>query len=61
MDIWFALVEIRALKGNDSLEGALGAFVNVAYKATSVNDLIERIKLSFKENNFEVYEIDVWI
>lgn len=58
MEIWLALVEIRALKNNDALKGAYGAFVNVAYKAVSREDLICKIKASFGENDFEVYEID---
>ena len=58
INIWFALVEIRASKDNNALEGAFGAFVNVAYRAVSIEDLLSKIKLSFKENDFEVYKVN---
>lgn len=58
MDIWFGLVGIKALKGNNILEGVLGAYTNVACRATSKEDFISKINHWFKEKDFEVFEID---
>ena len=56
--IWTAIVEVIAINDNDILEGAIGAFTNVAYFAKSKEDLIIKIEQSFNENNFEVLEVD---
>lgn len=58
MNIWFAIVQIKPLKNNKRLKGADGAYVNVAYAAESQDDFIDKINLSFKENDFKVIEID---
>ena len=56
--IWTAIVGVRAINDNDKLEGAIGAFTNVAYFAKSEDNLIIKIEQSFNENNFEVLEVD---
>lgn len=58
MNIWFALVEVRELPGFDLLDGALGAFVNVAYRAVSEKDLIVKLQDSFLEEGFTIFEVD---
>ena len=57
-DIWFGLVEIKPINENTNLGGALGAYVNVAYKANSENEFIEKIRWSFYENDYDVLKID---
>ena len=57
-DIWFGLVEVQPLKNNFDLQDASGAFVNVAYKATSKKHFVELIIETFKEYNFNVVEIE---
>jgi len=58
MNIWFALVEIKPIGNNTILNSAYGAFVNVAYKALSIEEFEFSVKATFKESDFQVIEID---
>jgi len=58
MKIWFALVEIKPLYNNTILKDVSGAFLNVAYKAETKDELIIQINKTFKENKFMICEID---
>ena len=56
--IWLGIVEVKAINNNEDLGGAAGAFVNVAYIASSHNDFIQNVNESFQANDFEVIEIE---
>jgi hypothetical protein len=56
-DIWFSLVEIKPNTKNTILGEAKGGFVNVAYKANSKEELIQKLKETFLENNFFVINV----
>lgn len=58
MKVWFALVEIKPLNNNTILKDVSGAFLNVAYKASTKDEFIIQIENSFKKNDFMVCEID---
>jgi len=57
-NIWHAIVQVRAINDNNDLKGAKGAYVNVAYKASSKKEFIKTLKESFTKYDFEVLEID---
>lgn len=58
VQVWFAIIEVKAINENLSLDEAVGAYVNVAYLAYNENDFIERIQKTFSEKDFTVVEID---
>ncbi|WP_062053194.1 hypothetical protein [Aquimarina longa] len=55
---WLALVQVKPANDNDTLNGALGAFVNVAYRAWDINNLEDLISSTFKEQDYEVLNIE---
>lgn len=57
-NIWFGLVEIEPIGENTIIEKGLKAFVNVAYKANSKKDFLEKIRCSFFENDYRVIDVD---
>jgi hypothetical protein len=56
--IWYAMVQVIPINGNNQLDSAKGAFVNVAYKAGSKQEFLGLIKDTFLRQNFMVKEID---
>ncbi len=54
MMAWIGLCEVRPLPGNDSLEGAIGAFVNVVALGESEEDFKRCVLSTMKEYDFEV-------
>lgn len=57
-NVWLALVEVETINNNIDLGDASGAFVNVAYRASSKEEFISSIVNSFNEYDFNVLEID---
>lgn len=57
-DVWLAIIEVEPINDNMDLGEAKGAFVNVAYKASSKKAFIKAVKESFAEYDFKVLEID---
>lgn len=57
-NIWFGLIEVKAVNGNSDLQGASGAFVNVAYKAIDENDFVKKVHETFNEYDFEIAVIE---
>jgi hypothetical protein len=58
LPIWFARVEVRPLPGNDLLQGAAGAFVNLLGRACCMEDLEKAVRQHFHEHNFEVVKVE---
>lgn len=56
--IWYALVEVEAIDNNKTLDGAKGAYVNVAYRASSKKELIESIEETFKNRDFRILGVE---
>lgn len=56
--IWLGLIEVEAINGNNDLGDAKGAFVNVACKALSKEDFVEKVTKSFSIYDFCVLDID---
>ncbi|MCH2046363.1 MAG: hypothetical protein MK212_19775 [Saprospiraceae bacterium] len=56
-NMWFSLVEIKPNAKNTILGEAEGGFVNVAYKADSKEELIQKLKETFLENDFLVVNV----
>ena len=57
-NIWFALVEVTAENGNTDLGDAIGAFVNVAYRAFNKENFLSVVVESFKSFDFKVIEVN---
>ncbi len=57
-DIWMALVQVEPINDNRDLGEAKGAYVNVAYRATSKNQFVKALEESFTKYDFKVLEID---
>ena len=57
-NIWFALVRVEPVNGNTDLGNAIGAFVNVAYRAHSKKNFLDIVKESFTFYNFKVIDIE---
>jgi hypothetical protein len=57
-DVWLAIIEVAPINNNTDLGEAKGAFVNVAYKATSKVEFIKMVQESFNEFDFKVLQID---
>lgn len=55
---WFAIVRVTPVNGNTDLGGAIGAHVNVAYRAYDSEDFLEMVEESFKSYDFDVIEVD---
>jgi len=56
--IWFALVGIKPLKGNEILPKAKGAYVNIACVSKNEESLKEELKEIFKHHLFSITDID---
>lgn len=56
--IWFALVGIKPLKGNEILPKGKGAYVNVACVSENEGSLKDELKEIFKHHLFTVTDID---
>lgn len=56
--IWYALVQVEATRNNKALEDAKGAFVNVAYRASSKTELLEVIENTFQDHDFRIVGVD---
>lgn len=57
-NIWLAIVEVEPISGNKVLEGAKGAFVNVAYVSESKKSFFKEVDKTFGEYDFKVLEVD---
>ena len=57
-NIWFALVRVEPVNGNSDLGNAIGAYVNVAYRAQNRNDFLVILKESFTSYDFNVLEVE---
>jgi len=55
--IWFAIVGIKPLKGNEIISDANGAHVNVACISDTKANFKRNLKENFKYHKFEVFEI----
>lgn len=56
--IWFALVRVKPLKGNEFLPDSKGAYVNVAYACDNEVNLKSELAEVFKYHKFKVTEIN---
>ncbi|NQX83069.1 MAG: hypothetical protein HRT66_13905 [Flavobacteriaceae bacterium] len=57
-NIWLGLVEIKPKNDNTIIIKKSGAYVNVAYRANSEEEFIEKTKASFLENDYEILGLD---
>ena len=58
MGIWIGLAHVRPDPGNDSLEGAIGAFVPVLALAEDERDYVNKVTATLQRYEFSVIEID---
>jgi hypothetical protein len=57
-NVWFGLVTLEPINGNADLGNAIGAVVNVAYRAFDIDDFLIVVAQSFKSFDFKVIEIE---
>ncbi len=55
--IWFAIVGIKPLKGNEIISNANGAYVNVACLSDTKTNFKTKLQENFKHHKFEIFEI----
>lgn len=55
--IWFAVVGVKPLKGNEIIKGNKGAHVNVACVADSEENFRKKIKENFEYHKCKIFEI----
>ncbi|MCO5950614.1 S26 family signal peptidase [Mucilaginibacter flavidus] len=53
-DIWLGLLHVKTINGNNDLGHAIGAVVNVAYRALDREDFLIVAKESFESFDFDV-------
>lgn len=56
--IWFALVGVKVIEGNEYITDADGAYVNVACLAEDETGFITKLHKNFEHNKFKVFSID---
>ena len=57
-EIWIGLVHVKARKGNDSLDGADGAFVPMLALALSSGDFVSMSTIQLNSYDFDVIEVE---
>jgi hypothetical protein len=56
--IWFALVGVKLMEGNEYLTDADGAYVNAACLSENESEFIAKLHENFEHNKFKIFEID---
>jgi hypothetical protein len=57
-NIWFAIVRLEPVNGNPNLGDAIGAHVNVAYRALNKKDFLIIVAEHFKSVDLKVIKVD---
>ncbi len=53
-DTWIGLIEVEPQPGNDSLDDAVGAFVNVVALASSEQEFVDLVRSTMNEHGFRI-------
>ncbi|WP_338762280.1 hypothetical protein WAF17_17300 [Bernardetia sp. ABR2-2B] len=57
-NIWFALVNVEVINGNNDLDDSEGAYVNIACIAENEKTFTSKVLEYFTKNDFQVLEIE---